>query len=438
MSAAPTVRVALVSIGDELLAGAHPDLNAPFLARELGRLGLAVETVRVLPDREALLAGSLSGLVADHDLVITTGGLGPTEDDLTRHAVARALGVELEPRAEAWEHVVRLFAARDRVPTENNRRQELFPAGSKLLENRVGTAHGFLGEAAGGCWIASLPGPPRELGIVYPESLEPLLAERFGAAERLHAQSFTLSGIGESIFAERAGDWMQRSAADVARGELEMGVSAREGFLVGTLRGRGARGAERLAERAARFAERFSEDLVYASGAEPEAELVAALTAAGRRLALAESCTGGLVAQRVTSVAGSSAAFTAGLVTYANEAKVQLLGVPAALIERHGAVSSEVAGAMARGAALKTGCDLACSITGVAGPGGGTEAKPVGLVCFGLVDGSHTWVLERRFPAGSRDRVRVFAANQAFELLLRCLGGTLKFVRELKELPEAD
>jgi nicotinamide-nucleotide amidase len=420
----PRQTAAIVAVGDELLGGAHPDLNGPWLAAELEELGIAVEHVHVVGDDELALAELLRELCAIHVLVVTTGGLGPTPDDITRHAAARALGARLEHHEPSWARIVALFAERGRVASDGNRRQALFPAGATVLENGRGTAPGFAcaTERADGSpgLLASLPGPPGELQPMARTGLFPRVAlDLVVEAERPVVGRLSLWGIGESDFAAAAGDWLDRSTDPV------MGVCARAGVLVlkATSKGDGARA--RVDARLDELRARFAAQLVSSDHAELEGTLVAELRAAGLRLAVAESCTGGRLAGALTDVPGASAVFEAGFVTYANHIKSSVLGVPEELLRTHGAVSAQVAAAMARGARERAGADLGVSTTGVAGPDGGSADKPVGLVIFGLATADGAFTLTRRFPAVGRERIRRYAVQQALALALWAVRGRL-------------
>ena len=422
MSEPATPRAAILSIGDELLRGAHPDLNAPHLARELIRLGFRVERTTLLGDDVEPLTAGLRALTEQAELVVTSGGLGPTLDDLTREAVAAVAGVELEERSEVWHALRERWAARGLEVPPSNRRQALVPRGAELLPNEWGTAPGFLCELAPGRFVASLPGPPRELRPMVAEVLAPRLRERFDGLVPAPRRTFVLAGLAESTFGERCGEWMRRSADPL------IGVSAREGLLVASLHPRDPSdpaARTRLEARADEFRQRFARWCLYEGDASIEAHLIGRLAEGPVTLALAESCTGGRVAARLTAVPGASDVFREGFVTYSNAAKQARLGVDGALLDRFGAVSGEVAAAMARGAAKAAGADLSVSITGIAGPSGGSPEKPVGLVWLGLHHAGLTWILERRFPAGDRERVRSFATHAALELALRAVDGRL-------------
>jgi nicotinamide-nucleotide amidase len=410
------VSVAIVAVGDELLAGAHPDLNSPEIARRLGQLGVDVARVCVVGDQEEELAALLLGLARDHAVVVVTGGLGPTLDDVTRHAAARAAETGLATSEEALESLRRWYAGRGVEMPTANRRQALLPEGARLLANPVGTAPGFQ-LALGGATVFALPGPPREMRVM----LEREVVEWIGAngpAARSPERRMHFFGLSESLFAEGVGPLMDRDA------EPRVGCSVADGVLTVVLRSRAPdpeRARASLDAATARLRELFLPHLF--SEDEPRLERVLAreLVQRATTIATAESCTGGLVAALVTGVPGASAVFGEGFVTYSDRAKRERLGVSGALLERHGAVSREVAEAMAAGAAERTGAELAVAVTGIAGPDGGTPAKPVGLVCFATLLSREPRSTERRFPALGRDWVRTVSAQTALFLCLQRL-----------------
>lgn len=410
-------KAAVIAIGDELLEGRHADTNSGAIARRLADLGIDVVEFRVLGDERDRLARTMWELCERYPLVVATGGLGPTLDDVTREAAADAAGVNLVRDASVEAHLRELFARRKREFAESNLRQAELPDGAQLMPNQNGTAPGFRVWIGGGV-LAVLPGPPRECFDMLERELVPWLLATCGRGEHFATASFHLVGLAESSFADRAGDWMARDA------NPRMGVTAHQGTLRVTLRARAAtreRAEERIAARQAAFRERFARELF--SEDEPRLAFVVGreLVARGLTITTAESCTGGMVAEFLTEVPGISAVFREGFVTYANEAKVARLGVPGELLERHGAVSREVAAAMAAGAARAGNARIAIAVSGIAGPDGGTAEKPVGLVCFGLaVDGvvtSH----ELRFPPVDRHTIRTFATHAALELVWRAL-----------------
>ena len=411
----------IVAVGDELLAGAHPDLNSPFLARRLVEEGRRVVRVFVVGDDEAAIAEAVGRAAEGAELVFVSGGLGPTLDDVTRHGVARAVGRELVLDRDAWDEIRAYFERAGREALQSNERQALVPEGATRVPNAFGTAPGFRAAHPSGATVVVLPGPPRELQGVFEAEVAPWLATLGGDGRARAKATRTFLDLPESLFAERVGAWMARDA------EPLVGVTVKQGVLtarvVATADTQDA--ASEAAERRAReIAALFPEQLVGGAlegslGAHVGAELVRL----GLPVTLAESCTGGGVAAAVTDAAGISAVFRRSFVTYANDEKRDVLGVPSEVLELHGAVSEACARAMAEGALERAGARVAVSVTGIAGPTGGTAAKPVGLVWFGVsfvgADGARTTrAVEKRWPDVGRDRVRAWARNKALALLL--------------------
>jgi len=408
---------AILAVGDELLDGGQLDTNSTWLGARLAERGWRVRSVTLLGDDEEAIAARLGELARGARLVILTGGLGPTLDDVTRQAVARATGRELRLDAGVVEEIRARFHSVGREMAPSNERQALVPEGAAILPNAVGTAPGFRLEHEG-CWIVSLPGPPRELSHMVEEELLPWMAAAYPEAPPPRAARFHLFGLPESDFATRAGDWMARDAWPL------MGVCASGRVLTVRIDGTGPKGSEAdetFARRVADFRERFAETIF--SEEEPSTAVVLGrlLLAEGVSFACAESCTGGEIASRLVAVPGISAVLREGFVAYSNEAKVARLGVDPALLEAHGAVSAEVAAAMARGAAEVSGARLALSTTGVAGPGGGSEEKPVGLVHVGVALDGEVATHELRLPPRGREIIRDWAATSACELARRAL-----------------
>jgi len=419
LSAAGARCAEILAIGDELLAGAHPDLNSPELARELGRLGIKVQHVEIVRDDEEAIATAVKASLARAGLLIVTGGLGPTQDDVTRHGIARAFGRELETSAAALDGLKNWFERRGTDMPVANERQALLPAGAALVHNRRGTAPGFRvvdGERV----VVSLPGPPPEMRVVFAEEVAPWLVATGRAQEPLAEHRFFLFGLPESLFEERAGEWMARTA------EPRMGCSAKKGVLHVVLRIVDPDGpaAERgLAERVTAFRERFGPYVFSEEDGRLEHVLGRELLARELSVTLAESCTGGLAASLLTRVPGISAVFERAYVAYSDAVKQSDLGVPAEVLASEGAVSPGVARAMAAGAAQASGARLAIAVTGIAGPEGGTPDKPVGLVCFATCLDGEVRTFERRFPPGERDWIRTLAARTALWLGLQRVRG---------------
>jgi nicotinamide-nucleotide amidase len=407
--------IEILSTGDELLSGQIVDTNSPWLMDRLWDLGLLVRRKTLVGDDRADLAAALAELTGRADVVVVSGGLGPTEDDLTAECVARAMGVPLELDAASLEAIRARFERLGRVMTPNNEKQARFPRGATVIPNRHGTAPGFAARL-GRAEVVCLPGVPVEFRGLCEEHVLPALAARAG--ERPAARLVKLFGVPESHADQR-----MRPLMDAPENrEVRFGYRAHWPEIHVKWRVAGP-GAERHADAVLEGVRRIFGDAIWSESAKEELPeiVVARLVARGERLAIAESCTGGLVAALVTSVAGSSAAFDLGLVAYANAAKTALAGVPQALVAAHGAVSEPVARALAEGARRQGGTTWGIGVTGIAGPGGGSDEKPVGTVHLAIAGPAGTRALARRYP-GDRERVRRTAAFDALNelrLLLR-------------------
>jgi competence/damage-inducible protein CinA-like protein len=410
------MRAAILAVGSELLGTERLDTNSLLLTRALARHGAELVRKAVAGDSEAEIADELSHTLPRVDLMIATGGLGPTSDDVTREAVAAALGRRLVPDAETLAAIERRFQAMGLRMAAVNRKQAEVVEGALVLPNANGTAPGMRLEAPGGAVLFLFPGVPRELEAMIPEHLEPWLALRSGGAARETAV-LKVACVPESALEERI------APAYAEFGREAITVLAKPGDIRLEMTATGPE-AERRALLAA-MARRLSElagDAVYADREEATLESVAGdlLRGAGRTLAVAESCTGGLLAERLTRVPGSSGYFLGGAVVYTNALKTRLLGVPEALLAAHGAVSEPVARAMAEGVRGALGGDYGIGITGVAGPGGGSEEKPVGTVHLAVAGPDGAVHRRVRFP-GDRERVRWQASQLALEMLRRLL-----------------
>lgn len=402
----------LVATGAELLIGRTVNTHAQRLGLALAPLGLGLSRETTLRDDPDAIAGAVREALARSTVVFVTGGLGPTCDDLTREALASALGrgiVADEPSLAA----IRERCARLSQPmTDSRARQAGMLEGATALSNPVGAAPGQRIELDGGRVLFVLPGPPREFEAILAEHVLPWLRRRFpgaAVAERV----LMVCGLGESDVIERF------ASAGFDPAPLELAYCAGPGQL--EIRLTGAPGSEAVLEAATARAKEALGDNVYAETREDLAVVVGRrLRSAGLTVGTAESCTGGLVAQCLTAVPGSSAWFRGAIVAYANDVKERLLDVPAGLLAAHGAVSEPVARAMAEGARRRLGTDIALATTGVAGPDGGTPEKPVGLVWWALADAKGTLSRSRRFP-GDRGLIRRWTAQFALDLLRRRL-----------------
>jgi len=373
-------RAEIIAIGSELVSGQGLDTNSQWLSRELEAVGIPVAFHTTIGDQLDDHISAFRIAAKRAELVIVTGGLGPTQDDLTREALAATAGVSLREDAGSLAAIRAMFARRHRPIADRNRVQALFPEGAEPLPNRVGTAPGIWMEL-GPTTCACLPGIPSEMRVMFLEQVLPRMRGRGWINRIIIERKINLFGRGESD--------IEADALDLtARGRVpEVGITAHDGTISFRIRGEGANEEEAWLQTEATAAlihQRFG-DLELGEGAidVPQA-VVAQLERTGATLATAESCTGGLVAHFLTAIAGASAFYLGGVVSYSNAAKATLLDVPSELIESHGAVSAEVAAAMAQGARARLGADLAISATGVAGPSGGTAEKPVGLVYLGL------------------------------------------------------
>lgn len=417
---------AVLVTGSELLTGQVADANGPFLARELGRLGLAVVRVVLVGDRPGDLRAALD-FASGADLVITSGGLGPTADDLTAEVVAGYCGVPMELdtalRGRIHDRVAD-WAGRagwdGPALDEATAKQARVPRGAHVLEP-VGTAPGLVVRGdADGPLVVVLPGPPRELRGMWPAALAaPLVAELVARAPQAQARLLRFAGLPESEIAAS----LRELGAELDLSRVEVTTCLRRSELEVDLHP--LPGAEPSAATLAdRLIERHHHRLISADGTSSDELLARALLERGWTVATGESCTGGLLAGRLVDRPGSSEYVMGGVVAYSNAAKTDLLGVPAAMIAEHGAVSPDVARALADGARDRFGADVGVGVTGVAGPGGGTEAKPVGYVCF-CVTTSDGQVIARdpQLPGGRTD-VRERSVDVAMHLLLRATGAT--------------
>lgn len=411
------MRSTILVVGSELLGADRADTNSLFLAGVLADFGVEVARKVIVGDRRADLELEIGRAATEADLVLVTGGLGPTRDDLTREAMASALGRTLERDPRIVDDIRRKFAAFGREMAAVNERQADVIEGATVLANERGTAPG-LRLQDGATTFFLFPGVPGELRGLVRTYLEPWLLEHApeGAYER---RVFKVACIPESELEERLAPYYQRFGAD------GVSVLPSPGAILVRLT-RGGLESERAGWLDPR--EKLLEELlgayVFGRGEDVslEGEVGRLLSAAGRTVVTAESCTGGGLAERLTAVPGSSAYFQGAVVTYSNELKERLLGVAAELLERHGAVSSEVARAMARGARERLGADYALAVTGIAGPGGGSEEKPVGTVHVALSGPDDGAVAEWRFQfPGDRRRIRKLTSQWALDRLRRAL-----------------
>ena len=410
------IRAEIVSVGDEVVSGQIADTNAAWLAQRLGDLGIAVTAHAAVRDVRAEIIDAVTLATGRAELVVITGGIGPTHDDLTREAVAEAAGADLVPDATALEHIRTIFARRDLEMPESNAKQATVPAGGDLLPNARGTAAGFR-VTIGGAGVFVLPGVPPEMKQMFDDEVVPRLPKIDGA---IAVRSLKCFGMSESIIAEKLGgeielDGNPKVALLASSGVISVKFTACAGTreaalgLIGPPLGR---------------ARALLGDVVFGEDADTLGAAVARLLKEQEKtIALAESCTGGLVADRLTNIPGISAHLLAGVVAYGNAAKTRLLGVPEPLFATVGAVSEEVARLMAEGVRERAGADVGVGITGIAGPGGGTPEKPVGTVYVAVATAAGT-VHRKLALRGSRETIKDRAAKYALNTVRFAMLGT--------------
>lgn len=405
----------IIAIGSELLTPYRVDTNSLWLTEQLNALGIEVKLKSVVGDDEARLEEAISDALRRSEIIISTGGLGPTEDDITRAVFARVLRRSLSVDETVLEKLRARFAARGMRMPEINARQAMVPQGAILLPNGNGTAPGLLINEKN-CTVVLLPGPPREMKPMFTASVAPVLNERAGE-NFIRRRKLCIFGLTESATDEIASPIYKQYANPETtilfdRGQIELHLAAHA---------KTAAEAESLLDELGGKLETALGDYLFSNRGQVLEEVVGdLLRAQGATLATAESCTGGLLAGRITDVPGSSEYFREGVVAYANEAKIGLLGVRQELIEEYGAVSEEVAQAMAGGIRDRAGATLGIGITGIAGPGGGTEAKPVGLVFIALVDDKLCEARRFLLP-GDRFLIRHLAVQAALDMVRRRL-----------------
>ena len=409
----------IIAVGSEMLTPHRLDTNSLYLTEQLNLLGVDVIFKSVVGDNLRHLVAAAQHALFRSDIVIFSGGLGPTEDDLTREAVAEALGVSLHRDMEIIARLEKRFAERGWKMTANNAKQADVIEGATALPNPNGTASGqwLSGQFEGRERIVVLlPGPPHEMKALFENEVRERLRDKVPPAH-LFTRTLKIAMLGESAVDARVAPIYKRypdveTTILAGAGEIELHFKAH---------GLTPEAAQARADEVAGLAEDELDDAVYSRDGQALEQIVGYwLQMRNATLAVAESCTGGLLAERITSVAGSSRYFVGGAVVYSNALKTELAGVPAEMIERHGAVSREVAAALAEGIRYRCESTLGVGVTGVAGPGGGSAEKPVGLVFHALASDSGTEVVQRNFP-GDRKRIRRFASTMALDMVRRKL-----------------
>jgi len=429
--------IELINTGSELLLGRVLNTHQQWLCRRLSDLGHQVTRQVAVPDTAQDIQQAVREALARADLIIVTGGLGPTSDDITRDLIAQLLDKKLVRDETVFAHIKNYFAARNRPMPVNNDVQAMVPEGAIVLANPNGTAPGLAMRVEGGRWnvedreilqpptsilnpqpsspnkwLIMLPGPPRELRPMFDAAVVPILRREFPLAVPFVCRTLRTGGIGESAVQEK----IQSPLAALVTEGLEVGYCARVGQVDVRLAARRA-DAEKIARAAEAVVQKILAANIYGfDDEEIEEVIVRLLTEKKKTLALAESCTGGGIANLVTNVPGASAVFLGGVFSYANSAKEEFLGVRAETLQQHGAVSEAVAREMAEGARQKFGSDFAVAVTGIAGPGGGTPEKPVGTVFIALAGAAGT-VVERKLNVYEREAFKQLTAQQALEML---------------------
>lgn len=403
----------IICVGTELLMGQVLNTNEKFIASHLTEAGIALNHSSVVGDNPERLKESLELAKSRSDIIIMTGGLGPTDDDLTKETVSAAFGKKLTYHPECMEKMVEYLKEAGRNLTKNNEKQAYLPEECIVIENNNGTAPGCIIEEGLKAAIM-LPGPPREMVPMFNETVLPYLKEKSGMV--LYSRVLRLFGIGESRAAALCDDLIKNQtnptiAPYAKEGEVTFRVTAS---------GEGEPEAKRLVDDACEKMYGILGEYIYGEGDENSLANVVVKSLQNKKMtvATAESCTGGLIGKMITEISGASEVYGFGFVTYANEAKMQLLGVKKETLDTFGAVSEETAREMAEGARRVSGSDIAVSVTGIAGPGGGTVEKPVGLVYIGVSDKNGTEAF-RFMQHGDRERVRNKSALCAFDIIRR-------------------
>ena len=401
----------IVSIGNELLIGHTADTNCSYLCSRLLSIGIPVVSVYTVGDDVGQIVRALKRAADDADIVIATGGLGPTDDDLTRQAFAELLNVELKLDSKLLEEIRRFFEKINVQMPERNAIQAHIPAGAQPIENPIGTAPGICAEKQNKLFFA-LPGVPVEMKQIFEASVLSRLQKQ-GSDRFVIIRKVRCFGGGESVIAEKLGDLMKRGRNPLINSTVDSGVIT----LHVVADAKTKQQAEQLAQKDIEHLKSLLGDLVFGTDDQTLPEVVGGqLAQQHKTVAVAESCTGGLLAKLLTDISGSSAYFTHGWITYSDKAKTEQLGIAPRAIEKNGAVSEQVASAMALAARQKAGTDFAIAVTGIAGPTGGTEQKPVGIV-FISVSSDNNCQTKRFLFSHTRDIIRHRAALTALNML---------------------
>ncbi len=408
--------VEIISTGTELLLGQIVNTNAPYLARKLNEIGYDAVYQTTVGDNRVRMASVLTIAMNRADIIITSGGLGPTQGDITKEVTAEVLGLPMYLHEESVAHIKGFFERRHLTMTQNNLRQAMMPEGAIVVTNHRGTAPGVIIEHEEKT-IIHLPGPPMELEHMFENSILPYFSNRFGSQGLIVSKVLRTFGLGESSMEERIRDYI------LAQKNPTLALLARSGEIHVRLTAKGETAEiahQLIAELEPRIRERIGEFVFGADEQALEQVVGEALTDRKYTLAVAESCTGGAVSARLTDIPGSSAYLTGSIVSYSNKVKSEFVGVPESILKEKGAVSEETARAMAEGIRQRFGVDIGVGVTGIAGPGGGTAEKPVGLVYIAVAGPNGTVAEEERFT-GQRNGIRTRTVNATLDLVRRYL-----------------
>jgi nicotinamide-nucleotide amidase len=418
------MNIELINTGSELMLGFVLNTHQQWLCRQLADAGYDVSRQTAIADTGTAIQQTVRESLGRAEFIIVTGGLGPTSDDLTRDLIAQMLGKKLRLDAAILKHLETFFAQRNRPMPETTKVQAQVPEGALVLENPHGTAPGLAMEVRPNpfrddgktSWLVMLPGPPRELRPMFTNHVLPLLKKVYPLDTAFVCRTLRTTGLGESVVEEKISGPLQ----SLTKAGLELGYCAHYGEVDVRLVARGAHAQKIVAEAENLVREKLGPHIFGVQDDQLNTLVVQLLTERKQTLVLAESCTGGYMANRITDVPGASAVFLCGLVTYSNDAKQKLLGVRAETLAQHGAVSEATAREMAEGARARFNADYAMAVTGIAGPGGGTPEKPVGTVFIALASAKHTFVLN---PINRFDRptFKQVTCHQALDLLRRNL-----------------
>lgn len=407
------MRAEIISVGTEILLGDIVNTNTQFLAKELASIGIEVYRQEVIGDNEDRLLGILEEALKRSDMVITTGGLGPTKDDLTKETACKFFNMDLELHEKSLKELEEYFSRMGRKIVESNYKQVYFPKEAIVLPNPNGTAPGAILEK-NNKYIVILPGPPKEMKPMYLNHVKPYLIKKGDGI--IESKVVRVLGIGESMAAEKLKEFIENGVNPT------VAPYAKEEDVIFRITAKAEREEEalKLIEPVKNKVKEILGEDVYGEGEDTTIERVVGdlLIKNNLKISTAESCTGGMIASRLVSISGISDAFLEGAVTYSNEAKVRTLNVKEETLKKYGAVSEETAREMAEGIAKRTGSDIAVVTTGIAGPGGGTEEKPVGLVYIGLYYKGEVFVYKNVFN-GNRQEVRTKATVRALDIVRR-------------------